>query len=152
MKFLEILLSFIAGQGKSFLQTNTEVVTQQIVNNARRIATLLAAAIVCIILFCAGFEMAYDAVVTIFEEGTGWEWSPALIGGLLLAAGAGYGLVTALSEKRWMNAVGAKEAREVPAKPQSSAMENAIAVLVLEVADQLKARRENPSPPASKEP
>ncbi len=143
MKFLEILVSFLAGQGKAFLQTNTEAVSRRIANNARRVAALLAAAIVSIILFCSGVEMAYGAVVAAFEAGQGWSWSPALAGGLLLSAVAGYGLVSSLSEKRWMKAVGANEANnEAPKAAGPSPVESAVAVLLLELSDQLRARRE----------
>src|SRR5688572_28728233 len=106
MKFLDILLAFLSTQGKSFLQGETHNMTQQIVNNARRVTRLLTGLILSIVLFSIGFSMAYSSAVSAFAETGGWAWTPGVVAGISLGLAALCGLFYTLGEKRWLDATG----------------------------------------------
>lgn len=145
MKILEILLSFLSTQGKAFFAANTEAVGERIANNARRVAMLISANVIAVVLFCAGFNMAYSDVVATFEKGYGWSWTPGTIGGLVLTSIASVGLWWSFSEDRWRRAVSSeseeREREEGARASSSSPIENAIAVILLEIAREMRARR-----------
>ncbi|MBS1984504.1 MAG: hypothetical protein JST16_10060 [Bdellovibrionales bacterium] len=142
MKILEILLAFLATQGRALFQSNTEAVSQRIVNNARRVAVLISATVIFIVLFCVGFKMAYVAGVAGFDSGITFMPSPALWGGILLALVSLGGLVYCLSEKRWLDAVAAEpKATEEAKEAGPSPMENALAAILTEIAHEIHARR-----------
>lgn len=143
MKFLEILISFLVTQGKSFMQSNTEALTHQIVNNARRVTLLLATIVISITLFCIGFSMAYAAVVSGFDQSL-WTWSPHLTGGLVLVMASVIGLACSFSERRWLDATGLNPREKEAAKESSTTpMETAIAMILVEVANELRERRKS---------
>lgn len=145
MKILEILLAFLSTQGKAFFAANTEAVGERIANNARRVAMLISANVIAVVLFCAGFKMAYSDAVATFEKGYGWSWTPGVIGGLILTSLASVGLWWSFSEDRWRRAVSSESeerAREEEAQAAGpSPIENAIAVILLEIAHEMRARR-----------
>lgn len=143
MKFLEILLSFAATQGKSMFQDNTQALSRHIVNNARKVAILLSIAVISITLFCTGTSMGYTALVTGIDQGEGWQWSAGLIAGLIMAAVSFGGLVYSLGESRWLEATGIPEAEAAAAKqkPEGPGLDSAFALLITEFALQLKESR-----------
>jgi len=147
MKFLEILLSFMTHQGKSFVQTSSEAVSARVAENARRIAMLLSLTAIFITLFCSGFTMAYNAAIGDWDQRMGWSFAPAFIGGLILALIALSGLFYSLGEKRWREAVGADAHDAFPASPPpppaGPSLESAFAVLLVEVINEFKERRKN---------
>lgn len=153
MKILEILLAFLSTQGKAFFAANTEAVGERIANNARRVAMLISANVIAVVLFCAGFKMAYGDVVATLKDGYGWTWTPGLIGGLILTSLASIGLWWSFSEDRWRRAVsseGEESAREKEGSSGSrsgggSPIENAIAVILLEIAQEMRSRRKSKS-------
>lgn len=147
MKFLEILISFLATQGKSFFQANTEALSKTIVNNARRVAILLVGAVVSTTLFCYGVSMGYSALVESYDRGSGFEWSAGFIAGLVMVAISLVGLFYFLGEKRWLDATGLGE--EAPPssasqqQPQGPGIDTALALLITELAINLKESRHN---------
>jgi hypothetical protein len=132
MKFIEILFSFLSNQGKFLLQSNTEAVTRQVINNARRIAGLLATTVISITLFCTGFSMAYSI------------WSPGLVAGIILALISIFGLIYSLGERRWLASVGINT-DTIPATAKASlvdpTLQTAVAAILIELAAELKERR-----------
>jgi hypothetical protein len=152
MKFLEILLSFIATQGKSFIQGGTEALSEKIVNNARRVAILLAVIVLAIVLFSTGFSMAYTSAIKNLEENGAWLWSAGVLSGMALAAIALTVLCYSLGEKRWLDATGINakaDATPPPAPPRllDPMLEAALAVLITEFANGLKENRQNAAAP-----
>lgn len=145
MKFIEILLAFLASQGKGLFQQNTEAFSEKIINNSRRIVVLLAICVISITLFCCGISLGYTAAVTNLDQGNGWVWSNAVIGGILLSAISLVGLIYSLGEDRWLNAVGRHPEDRTQKNREENApgLESAFAVLISEVAAQLKASRKN---------
>jgi len=143
MKFLEIFLSFLATQGKSFFQSNTEALSKTLVNNARRVAILLAIAVISIALFCNGASMGYAALVESIAQGDGWTASTGLYGGIILALVSLGGLFYSLGEKRWLDATGIRDEAHEPKQPQNPPLESAFAILITEVALYLKESRKN---------
>ena len=142
MKFLEILLSFISTQGSSLFQSGSDAVSRKVTENARKVAILLAIAVIGITLFCSGFNMAYSAIVSGFERIDGFAWSTSLSGGLILVVVAILTLVYSLGEKRWVAAVNAHpEERPTHNDAPGAALQSAIALLIVEIAHELKERR-----------
>lgn len=141
MKILEILFSFLATQGRSLFQTNTEALSKQIVANARRVVTLLTVLVISIALFCSGISMGYSSLVASIAAGDGWVFSPGLVGGLLVAALSFGGLVYSLGEKRWLDATGIT--REAPSerRQEGPGLDTAFALLISEIALHLKESR-----------
>jgi hypothetical protein len=156
MKFLEILVNFLATQGMSFMHGSKESLTQQIVNNARRVARLLVFVVLSIVLFSIGFSMAYSGIVQGIEETGAWAWSPPVIWGLALALLAICGMVYALGEERWLDATDLKRRSESPPPPPSRLMdpmlEAALAALITEFAQGLKEGRKNAASPQKEDP
>jgi hypothetical protein len=142
MKFLEILLSFLGTQGKAFLQSNTEALTQAIVNNARRVAGLLSGVAVSITLLCVGFSMGFHSVVESYKNGGSLEFSAGLVAGILLTAASLGALLYFLSEKAWLKATGLQAQPAVAESSGGPGLDTAIAVLILEISQELKSRRE----------
>ncbi len=144
MKFLEILLSFIASQGKAIFQSNAENLSYQIVNNIRRIAILLTITVISISLFCIGFSMGYSGAVISYESFGIWTWSPRVVAGFTLIAISGLGLLYSLGESRWLAATDAEKTTQKTEKSSlNPVLEGAIAVIITELASELKERRRN---------
>ena len=145
MKFLEILLGFLASEGKSFVKSNTDAVTQQIANNGRRIALLLSLTAISISLFCMGFGMAFKTIVDHFQNSSTFDSGPSLMSGISLAVISSLGLVYSLGEGRWMKAVGAQDRPPSNNSTNSTepALQTAIAMLIVEVSQQLKHSRQH---------
>ncbi|MEO5667285.1 MAG: hypothetical protein ABIR96_04425 [Bdellovibrionota bacterium] len=142
MKIIEILFAFLATQGKSLFQTNTEALSRRMVSNARSVATLLTILVISITLFCSGVSMAYGAVVAGLSQGDGWICSPGLIAGLIMTLASFAGLLYSLGEKRWLNATGIPtEASEV--RNEGPGLDTAFAFLISEVAMHLKESRKH---------
>lgn|GEM_PF-3403867 len=141
MKFLEILLSFAATQGKSMFQENTQSLSRHIAGNARKVAVLLSVTAISITLFCSGVSMGYTALIAGFENGDPWTWSAGLVGGLLLALVAAAGLAYSLGEKRWLAATGVPDEAPPQIKPEGPGLDTAFAMLISEVALHLKESR-----------
>ena len=157
MKFLEILLTFLSTQGKAFLQSNTEALTQSIVNNARKVATLLCGLVISLSLFCIGFSVAFSGVIAYFSHnnegflvGSQGFFSPAVIGGSSLTLAALVALSQCLSERHWLKATGLAPTVTATPSPitQGPGLDTAIAVLILEIASELKERRSHATPPS----
>jgi len=156
MKFFEILLGFLSQQGRSALHENAEAVARQVADNARKVSRLLAFTVIFIILFCSGFTMAYTALVASIQHPENGWLSATLIGGIALAIASAAGMAYSLGERRWQSAMNAEkvEAPKHEAPPQPSPIENAIAVVLLEVVNELRERRKHaaaPTPPTSSE-
>ena len=145
MKFLEILLSFITSQGKAFVNSNTETLSQHIVNNARRIFILISLTLISITLFCVGFSMAYRGLVIGYEHGDGWQWSASVIGGLILAVISALGLCRSLSEKSWMAAtnIDTQNVTSTIHTQSGPTLESAFAILITEIALEIRERHKN---------
>ncbi len=142
MKILEMILGFLTQQGRAAVQENAESMTRQIANNARRISKLLALTAIFVALLCSGITSAYSELMSSIQRSE-TNWTGAIfLGGLALAIASIGGLVYSLGEKRWLEALNVST--DPPPPPQASPIENAIAVLLLEAANELRERRKSP--------
>ncbi len=148
MKFIEILLSFLTTQGSWLLQSGTSAVSRKMVDNARKIAVLLALSAIGIALFCSGFMMTYSNLIAGLEQQESLILKPGLIGGIILVALAISLLVYSLGEKRWIHAVEATGHAHSHSNGEPT-LQTAAALLIVEIAQELKERRihasKNPS-------
>lgn len=155
MKFLEILLAFLSSQGKNMVQNNAEIVKGNLANNFRRIAALLMTSLVTAALFCVSLSIAFNKLLASYEQNGAWVISTTILVAFITAIVCLAALIFVLSEKRWQNAVGNsdKTAEAVP-PPRSEGpnLQAAVALLIVEVIQEIKARREHASTTAPEAP
>lgn len=156
MKFLEILLAFLSSQGKTMVQNNAEAVKENLANNFRRIAALLLTSLIASALFCVSISLALSRLLAAYEQLGVWSFSTTVTVSLVISLLCLAVLVFALGEKRWHDAVGRpteKPADAVP-PPRSGGpdLQAAVALLIVEVIQEIKARRQHASTTSTEAP
>ena len=141
MKILLLLVSFLAGNMKNLFKAPGEALTKQFVLAFRALSVVILSSIGAMAVFCTGIVMFVSNIATQLDQSGEVKMT------------AGFGLTLALTiislavliynmrEKTWLKATGFQFAEEPPAKT-SGALENAIALLVMDFVKERQNRRQ----------
>lgn len=141
MKFLLPLLSFFLGNAKSLFKEPSVALTQQLVLHVRTITILLTSAIGSLALSCVGVSLFIASIARQLDLNEDFTITPAMcvyLGMTVVFAGI---LFYSLRRKTWLSNLGFEE-KPTPAK-QSGALENAVALLVMDFVEERQSRRKD---------
>ncbi|WP_413585033.1 hypothetical protein [Bdellovibrio sp. HCB274] len=146
MKFILPLLSFLIGNAKGLIKEPAEAFSLQLAMRVRSLTTLLVAVIGSLALGCVGLSLFIASIAAQLDKNEEFHVSAGMVVYLGLTVVALGVLVYSLRSKTWMKSLGFEE------KPQqttssgsgkrSGALENAVALLVMDYIDERKNRRE----------
>ncbi len=143
MKFLLPLLSFFLGNAKSLFKEPSVALTQQLVLHVRTITILLTSAIGSLALSCVGVSLFIASIAKQADLNEDFTISPAMCIYLAMTVIFAGILFYSLRRKTWLSNLGFEE-KPAPAK-QSGALENAIALLVMDFVEERQSRRKEPT-------
>ncbi len=145
MKFILPLLSFLIGNAKGFIKEPAEAFSMQLAMRVRSLTTLLVAVIGSLALGCVGLSLFIASIASQLDKNEEFHVSGGMLVFLCLTVVSIGVLVYSLRSKTWMKSLGFEE-KPTPAassgKRQSGALENAVALLVMDYIDERKNRRE----------
>lgn len=139
MKFLLPLLSFFLGNAKSLFKEPSVAFTQQVVLHVRAMTTVLVSTIASLALSCVGISLLISSVAGQLDKNEDFHFTGGMFLYLALTIISAGVLVYSLRQKTWLKAMNLEE------KPKEShkggALENAIAILVLDFVEERQNRR-----------
>lgn len=147
MKILLPLISFLLGTGKNFFKEPGVALTQQLVLHLRALTTMLVSTIVSLVLFCVGTSFLVSAVAKQLDSEESFVFSGGIILFSALTVISLAVLIYSLRRQTWLKTLGFEE-RPTPAK-QSGALENAVALLVMDFVEERQNKRTQKSEQAS---
>ncbi|WP_246845679.1 hypothetical protein [Bdellovibrio sp. ZAP7] len=145
MKFILPLLSFLIGNAKGFIKEPAEAFSQQLAMRVRSLTTLLVAVIGSLALGCVGLSLFIASIASQLDKNEEFHVSGGMIVYLCLTVVSIGVLIYSLSSKTWMKSLGFEEKPSQAAstgKRASGALENAVALLVMDYIDERKSRRD----------
>jgi flagellar basal body-associated protein FliL len=145
MKFILPLLSFLIGNAKGFIKEPAEAFSQQLAMRVRSLTTLLVSVIGSLALGCVGLSLFIASIASQLDKNEEFHVSGGMMVFLGLTVVSIGVLVYSLSSKTWMKSLGFEE--KPPQAPsagskRSGALENAVALLVMDYIDERKSRRD----------
>ncbi|WP_413292985.1 hypothetical protein ACLSU7_16440 [Bdellovibrio sp. HCB185ZH] len=147
MKFILPLLSFLIGNAKGFIKEPAEAFSQQLAMRVRSLTTLLVAVIGSLALGCVGLSLFIASIASQLDKNEEFHVSGGMIVYLGLTVVSIGVLIYSLSSKTWMKSLGFEEkpqqAATAAGKRNSGALENAVALLVMDYIDERKSRRDD---------
>ncbi|MBO9667488.1 MAG: hypothetical protein J7501_11835 [Bdellovibrio sp.] len=149
MKFLLPLLSFLLGNAKSFIKEPTEAITQQVVMHVRAITSILVSTIGSLALGCVGLSLFIASIAGQLDKNEEFHITGGMVvylGLTVISAGV---LAYSLRRQTWLKAMGFEEKPQQAKQRQSGALENAVALLVMDFVEERQQRRKEKEHEAS---
>lgn len=146
MKILLPLISFLLGTGKTFFKEPGVALTQQLVLHLRALTTMLVSTIVSLVLFCVGTSFLVSALAKQLDSEDSLVFSGGITLFSTLTVVSLAVLIYSLRRQTWLKTLGFEE--RAPVK-QSGALENAVALLVMDFVEERQNKRTQKSKQAS---
>lgn len=149
MKFILPLLSFLIGNAKGFIKEPAEAFSIQLAERVRSLTTLLVAVIGSLALGCVGLSLFIASIASQLDKNEEFHVSGGMVVYLCLTVVAIGILIYSLRSKTWMKSLGFEERpqQQAPGGKRSGALENAVALLVMDFIDERKSRRDEKQHP-----
>lgn len=139
MGFLLPLLSFFIGNAKSLFKQPTIDLTQQLVLHIRALTVVLVSTIGSLVLSCVGISFLVSNIAGQLDRSEEFAFTGGTITFSILSVVSLGILFYSLRRNTWLRAVGFEEKREAP--KQSGALENAVALLVMDFVEERQKKR-----------
>jgi len=140
MKFLLPLLSFFLGNAKSLFKEPSIAFTQQVVLHVRAMTTVLVSTIASLALSCVGISLLVSSVAGQLDKNEEFHFTGGMYLYLSLTVVAAGILLYSLRQRTWLKAMNLEE-KPKESSHKGGALENAIAVLVLDFVEERQHRR-----------
>lgn len=138
------LLSFFAGNTKSFVESTTEQITLKVALQMREFLILIFLGVASLVLVIVGTSMFTVELANIFEQENELHWSASLSIFLSLTVVSAVGLYVSLKSANWQKAASKKinlpQSQPKESKP-SSPIESAVALLIMDFVEERQANR-----------
>lgn len=141
LSFLLPILSFFAGNAKSFFKDSSEVITKQLALHLRAITFLFVTAIGSLTLSCVGISLFIVSLARQLDLEDGFVFSNSMIVYLVMSLISISVLIYSLSSKTWLEKLETEKAK--PATKGSGAIENAVALLVMDFIEERQRKRDS---------
>lgn len=142
MKILMLLGSFILGNAKALFKNPGEALTQQIILNIRALTVVILSSIGGLALFCCGIYMLVNNVATQLDTHGALQATATLVVASLLSLASLGIMIYSLRAQTWLRATGFQNASSGSSKKQTSPIESAIALLVMDFVKEREKQRE----------
>ena len=143
LSFLLPILSFFAGNAKSFFKDSSEVITKQLALHLRAITFLIVTAIGSLTLSCVGISLFIVSLAKQLELEDGFVFSNSMIVYLVMSLISISVLIYSLKSKTWLEKL--ETEKPTPTPKASGAIENAVAVVVMDFIEERQRKRESSS-------
>ncbi len=138
--FLLPILSFFAGNAKSFFKDSSEIITRQLALHLRAITFLLVTALGSLTLSCVGISLFIVSLAKQLEAEDGFTFSNSMIVYLVMSLISISVLIYSLKSKTWLEKL--ETEKPTPTPKASGAIENAVALLVMDFVEERQKKRE----------
>lgn len=139
MNFLLPLLSFFIGNAKSLFKEPGVAITQQLALHLRALTMVLVSTLGSLALTCVGLSLFIASLAGQLDKDEAFSFSASMLVYLGMTVVSSGILIYSLNRKTWMKALGFAEK---PAAPkQSGALENAVALLVMDYVEERQSKR-----------
>lgn len=143
MNFLLPLLSFFMGSAKNLFKEPGVALTQQLVLHLRALTTILVSAIGSLVLSCVGISLFISSLATQLDKGDDFHFTAGMYVYLILSILAVGVLIYSLKKTTWLKSLGFEDKPTQTKK--SGALENAVALLVMDFVEERQSRRHKSS-------
>lgn len=144
MKFFLMIASFLIGNAGMLFKAPTTAFSQQIVLNVRALVVVILSSIGALALFCSGIFMFISHIAAQMDSGNEVRITATAVLSLLLTLISLGVLFYSLRRRTWLRATGFQEVE--PAAKNTSAVETAIASLIMDYVKERETRRHHPKP------
>jgi len=139
MGFLLPLLSFFLGNAKNLFKQPSIDLTQQVVLHVRALTVVLVSTIASLVLSCVGVSLLIASIAGQLDRAEDFHFTGGMtVYSILTVFSLGF-LFYSLRRDTWLRGLGFEEKREAP--KQSGALENAVALLVMDFVEQRQQKR-----------
>ena len=149
MKFILPLISFLVGNAKGLIKEPTEAITQQVLMHVRAITAILVSTIGSLALGCVGLSLFIASIAGQLDKNEDFHITGGMIVYLCMTVISAGVLAYSLRRETWMKALSVNDKKTAPSKKQSGALENAVALLVMDYIEERQNRRKENSSEAS---
>ncbi|MFV8259474.1 hypothetical protein ACNQKP_16825 [Bdellovibrio bacteriovorus] len=139
MNFLLPLISFFIGNAKSLFKEPGIAFTQQLVLHLRALTFVLVSTIGSLALSCVGISLFIASLAGQLDKGEEFQITGGMIVYLAMTLVSAGVLIYSLNKKTWLKALGFVE--KPAAAKQSGALENAVALLVMDYVEERQSKR-----------
>ncbi|AHZ86234.1 hypothetical protein [Bdellovibrio bacteriovorus] len=139
MNFLLPLISFFIGNAKSLFKEPGIAFTQQLVLHLRALTFVLVSTIGSLALSCVGTSLFIASLAGQLDKGEEFQITGGMIVYLVMTVISAGVLIYSLNKKTWLKALGFVEKPVAP--KQSGALENAVALLVMDYVEERQSKR-----------
>ncbi|MEN0057545.1 MAG: hypothetical protein AAGB31_01820 [Bdellovibrio sp.] len=146
MNFLLPLFSFLLGNAKGLFKEPGIAFTQQLVLHLRSLTLVLVSTLGSLALSCVGLSLLISSIAGQLDKNEDFHFTGGMIVYTIMTLLAGGTLLASLRRKTWLKALGFDE-KPTTANKQSGALENAVALLVMDYIEERQSRRQQNPPP-----
>lgn len=139
IKLLLPLISFFMGSAKHLFKEPSIALTQQLALHVRSIIMMVVTAIGSLTLLCVGISLLINSIGKQMDLNEGFVFTSGMMVYTSLTVVSLGVLIYILNRKTWLNKLGFEE--RPPAPKQSGALENAVALLVMDYVEERQNRR-----------
>lgn len=139
MNFLLPIISFFIGNAKSLFKEPGIAFTQQLVLHLRALTFVLVSTIGSLALSCVGISLFIASLAGQLDKGEEFQITGGMIVYLVMTVISAGTLIFSLNKKTWLKALGFAE--KPAAAKQSGALENAVALLVMDYVEERQSKR-----------
>jgi phosphate/sulfate permease len=139
MGFILSLLSFFIGNAKSLFKQPSIDLTQQVVLHLRALTLVLVSTIGSLVLSCVGISLLIASIAGQLDRAEEFRFTGGMTVFSILTVFSLAFLFYSLRRDTWLRSLGFEEKRQAP--KQSGALENAVALLVMDFVDERQKKR-----------
>lgn len=139
MGFLLPLLSFFIGNAKSLFKQPSIDLTQQVVLHLRALTLVLVSTVGSLVLSCVGISLLIASIAGQVDRSEEFHFTGGMIVFSILTFLSLAFLFYSLRRDTWLRALGFEEKKQAP--KQSGALENAVALLVMDFVEERQKKR-----------
>ncbi|WP_295905867.1 hypothetical protein [uncultured Bdellovibrio sp.] len=140
MKLLLPLISFFLGSAKNLFKEPGVAITQQLVLHLRSLGLIITSCVGALALFCVGLSLLIARIAGQFDSSESFYFSTSMwiyLAMTVISAGV---LIYTLRKDTWLKAMGFEQKPQA-ASGKSSALESAVALLVMDFVEERQSRR-----------
>lgn len=146
MNFLLPILSFLLGNAKSLIKEPGVAITRQLTLSLRALTFVLVSTLGSLALSCVGISLFIAALARTLDSDDGFVLTAGMIVYLCMIMVSVGLLIFSLRKNTWLKAMGFEAPTTPPPPKQSGALENAVALLVMDYVEERQSRRQNREP------
>lgn len=146
LKLIIPLLSFLMGNAKSFFKEPSMALTQQLILHVRALTVVLAATVGFLAISCVGFCLFIVSIAGQVDRAEDFHITGGMGIYLTMTVLSFFGLFMTLRRETWVKAVRRADEEKPKQKSGGSAIENAIALLVMDFVEERQSRRKKETP------